>query len=244
MSAIPDCTPNLADAGNDSLRRRRWRRRMLRIGLIVLILLGAAILFHGPLLRGLASRLIVEDSLPENASLVLLGGVGGYDRVAPLLREGSGRRLLLLDRYPDRLVSFGLLPPSLEIDRRMLRARGVSTSKLIVLPGQVGNDWDVARRLGEWLEEHPGDRLAVFCPRFRSQRMRRIFQVVLREDARRVHLQTLAPPGYDETNWWRHKEGLLEVLNSGLSLGYVYLAGEGGPPRRAWHPDEIEEMLR
>jgi hypothetical protein len=43
---------------------------------------------------------------------------------------------------------------------------------------------------------------------------------------------------YDETNWWQRKEGVLDVFNSYVSLGYVWLNGEQPSTWREWDAEE------
>jgi hypothetical protein len=228
-----------APAGKGS-RGRRWLTRAL---LLAAILLGAYLL-RAPLLRGLASVLVAEDPAFPADHLLLLGGDGGCERAAGHLHSHPDAQVLLVRREPGRLESLGLVPSRLAVRRRELLARGVPPGAITVLPGQARTGWDVARRLREWLPGRPDACVLVFCHRFDSRRLGRIFGRVLGGEAPRVGFLGLRSRHYDEADWWRHKPGLLDFLDSSLRLGFTFFAGEGDEDPPDWDPDAYERSLR
>jgi hypothetical protein len=64
------------------------------------------------------------------------------------------------------------------------------------------------------------------------------------EEAARVHIRPVSHPEYDETNWWQHKEGSLDLFDSYVRLGYVWLCGEGTGRWHEWNAEEYESRLR
>jgi len=103
----------------------------------------------------------------------------------------------------------------------------------------------VARRLGDWLAEHPEARVTVLCSQFDSRGEAYVFRSVLgAEKAGRVRWLSLPDSRHDVTNWWHSRQGALCVLGSHVALLHTYLVGE--PPRGAgrWDPEEYERRLR
>jgi hypothetical protein len=218
--------------------RRRWPRRLV-VAAVVLI---GLYLLRAPLLRGLASVLIVEDPGFSAEYLLVLSGDRVARRAAGIHAEHDGR-ILLVEWKPGRLESYGLIPSRLALNRRELEQHGVAPRAVGLLPGIARTDWDVARQVREWLPQHPDVRILVLCHRFDSRRMRSLFGRVLGSDAERVGFEALPERDFDETNWWRHKEGLLDVLQSSLHLAYTEIAGED-ELQEDWDPDEYERSLK
>ena len=229
--------PGQAPAG------RRWRRRVLR-GAILLAVLACLYLFRAPLLRSAASALVVDQPREATAALLLLDADRGPERAAESYREGRAGNVLLIEEWPGRTVKLGVLPPREDVLRRNLGAAGVPEGAVTVLKGQVKSDWDRARRLREWLAEHPGATVTVLCDRFGSGRLCRVFGATLGADAGRLRWWAPADRRFDEGDWWRHKEGFLRVFTAGVGLGYVWLAGEDREEWRPWEPDQYETSLR
>jgi hypothetical protein len=204
-------------------RRRGWR--WLVAGALVL----GVFLARGPLLRGLAGLLIAEGPDRAVAGVVPVRGDRMHDAAAARVRDGA-TEVLLIERVPLRHEALGVIPVRTEIDRRALEARGAPAPAIRVLSEQTLDDWDGARVLRDWLRDRPEAHVAVLCDRFGSRRQRIILDRVLGPDAARVHVVALPDRRYDETNWWRSKDGVAGWWEGLVTLGYVWLAGEGDKP--------------
>jgi hypothetical protein len=204
-------------------RRRGWR------WLVAGALVPGVFLARGPQLRGLAGLLTAEGPDRAVAGVVLVRGDRIHDAAAARVRDGAAE-VLLIERVPLRYEALGVIPVRTEIDRRALEARGVPAPAIHVLSEQTHDDWDGARVLNGWLRDHPGAHVAVLCDRFGSRRQRIILDRVLVPDAARAHVVALPDRRYDETNWWRSKDGLASWWEGFVGLSYVSLAGEGEKP--------------
>jgi hypothetical protein len=222
-------------------RRRRWIRRLV----FALILIGAVYLARAPLLRGVAGFLVVEDAAQneEVEALVLLNGDRLYERAADLYQAGAAKRLLLFQEPPNRLVRMGILPDGVELGRRELLKGDVPENTVEVMAMDKRGDWNRARRLRDWLNEHPEAQVLMLCDRFSSRRTRYLFEHELGGLSSRVHWRALADRRYDESNWC-NKTGSLSVFNGYLSLGHVRLYGDALGDREEWDPDVYQNNLR
>jgi hypothetical protein len=211
------------------------------------LVLGALLvglgLAHRPLLRLAAGALVADDSDGGAPWLVPFDDGQVYTYAAERCRADAETRVLLIERAPDRLQALVGFPSWAEERRRMLLARGVAARAVEVLPAATEDDWDGARALRGWLADHPGARVAVLCDRFRSRRLRIVFDRVLGPDADRARVVAVPDRRYDETNWWRSKDGLVGWWDGFVSLGYTGLIGEGNPPTPLWDPDAYERGL-
>jgi hypothetical protein len=240
LRLTPDVASCPAPSSRPGPRPSPWRWRRLLLALLVALLF----LLRRPLLTGLGAVLVSAD-LPGPVDYVLiLDADRAYERGARMYQAGEARCMLLVRIRPGRLEKSHVLLSSVTIARRELSGRGVPHSAVSVLPGEVRGDWEVARRLGEWLRQRPGARVAVLCDRFDSRRKRYVFDAVLGGDAPRVSLHAAPHRRFDETNWWQRKEGSLHLFAAFIRLGFSRLWGEDREPWREWDPDEYEEALR
>jgi hypothetical protein len=224
------------------LSRRRWAA--IAIVLVVLVL-------HTPILRALAWPLIVHEPSQNARFLCLRGGehcVDGDDafpRAADWYHADPARRILVLDSPPSRLVEAGILPSLERRCRTELGRQGVPDEAIQRVPGTSCDDWDNALLLGDWLREHPGERISLLCSRFGGARLRCILdKTVERSAAARIRIS--APPipqGY-EVNWWRSRWGIKDFMYAWLSLIYAWCEGEQRVPHQSWSISDYRAILR
>jgi hypothetical protein len=106
------------------------------------------------------------------------------------------------------------------MEKEMAR-HGLPWDAVDVEPITVDNNQCRIEAVGAWLKEHPRSRVQVLCNRFRSSLYRRIIDRHLSPDeAGRVSLRTLPRQRYDETNWWRARSGIGELIFGYLALAY------------------------
>lgn len=222
--------------------RRRW---LWRLAVVALFLL-ACFLARNVLLREAAGLLVDDDSVQSADFVLPLGGPQSFAEAARLCRSAQASGVLIIPAKPDAAQTLGVLPTDEQRMRREL-ARAQAVDRIVTtLPCPDESDWRRGRLLGAWLAGRPEVRVTAVCGRFHSARWRRLLRTVLPADeASRVRLRAPAhtDPDYDETNWWRCKEGRLDALNSALGYVHVLLCGEDQekPP---WDPDRYEKGLR
>jgi len=221
---------------------RKWLRRFA----LLLFLAGMLYLLRTPLLTGLARLLIVDEHGSPTAWVVALDGHGHYAEVAQLCQEHSETRVLLLRLSPSRLEALAQMPSGVEVAKRELDRRGIRGEAVVVfaVTGRPNNDWIEVRCLGQWLAANPEAQITLICDRFRSRHKRMILDRVLPPaDAARVRLWPVAHPWYDETNWWRRKEGVLDTFNGFLGLCYTWVCGDTSDRWQSWDADAFERTL-
>lgn len=228
-------------AGPDkSVRRRRWP---LRLGIAILVL-ACLYLCRVPLLQAFC-RVLIVDEPGDATSVLVLGGDGCGEQAIKMFQDRSVTEILLLPGRPGRLQQMGIRRSFQSVLREELRARRLPEEAVKRIPGDVGSEWDGARCLGNWLQEHPGAEVTALCDRVASRKLRRILDTVLGpEQASRVRLRALRHRWYDETNWWQSKDGIKDTFNSYLALGHVWLNGENKQEWAAWEPEDYEKSLR
>jgi hypothetical protein len=200
-------------------------------------------LFRFPILRGVGQILVVEEASSSGAYLLPLG-YGEPDVVARLVRDDPACRVLLVLMGRSRLVEMGILPHPETLMRAALVRAGLPEDRLTVLRGKGRGDWRLARLLGDWLGHHPDAQVQVLCRRFAGRRFRYIFDHALPGDqARRIHVQARSETGIDETNWWQHKEGKVDIFGRYVQLAHAWLYGDDSEDISLWDPDQYEQTL-
>lgn len=226
--------------------QRRWLRRLLAAGVLVTMIVAC----HVPLLRIVAGVLVVDDPLVPAEAVVVVGRSGLYravpiDELVGLYRKGLARQIVLIEDRSSRIVEAGIVPTLETVLRRELAARGIPEKVLTALPGDYHAGWNSARRLSDWLQEHPTGQVTVLCDEFDSRRSAYVVRSVLRTtDAARVRWRALPDQRFQTTNWWRTRQGMTELFGAYVSLLHTYLMGEPGKMEERWNPDQFERKLR
>jgi hypothetical protein len=201
-------------------------------------------------LQAFAKMLISENPRESAGCLVLFAEEPGenshrcYDAAAAAYREDPRRRILLIEPKPHTLQKYGILPCSTKVSRRELASRGVANAAIQQISGSAPNAWGAARLLGKWLEDHPQAEAIYYGERFQSRTLSCIHrQVLAPEVARRIGIYCLSAPEYDETNWWKTRNGVKAFMFGHLSLIYARFHGEPDHRQSSWDPEEYARGL-
>ncbi|HLJ91631.1 MAG TPA: hypothetical protein VKU02_00425 [Gemmataceae bacterium] len=185
--------------------------------------------------------------MPPTADYVLIlpDADRRYDWAARLYDAGTARGVLLVERYPLRLERLGYCMTFEMYSQRELAARGVPATAITVIPGQRRTDWDRARGLRDWLEQHPTVQILALCDRYGGRKLRYVLDSVLgAEVARRIRLMSLPERDYDESNWWQQRIAVVHIFDAYVNLAYTRLLGEETEEWREWDPDQFKKSLR
>jgi len=167
------------------------------------------------------------------------------DRAAAFVHEGNGRRILLVEPKPGRLVEAGILPPFEAQELAELAARRVPQGAVTVLGGKARDLWEEARLLDPWLRGNPDARVVLLASRFRSRCERYVLRAVLGpEEASRIAVAAVADRRYDESNWWKSRTGAKEFFAAWVAWAYAWGQGGEHPKPPLWDPDDYERQLR
>jgi hypothetical protein len=219
-------------------------KRTKLTGLVLLGLIVLAAVFHGPLLTAPAARLVLPSE-EHSADVALVGGGDRcYERIAERFREGGCDTVMIFRSRGSRLTELGILPTGDELAHRELAAHGVPEQALLMLDPVIHAEIDHLAVLERWLKSHPDRRIAVYCDRFSSRRLRWAYDRELEPDtAARVMFVPLPDRRYDETNWWQSKVGIKAFFKAWFLVGYDCLCGEQPPRKAPLSAEEYEGAL-
>jgi len=223
----------MSDMGN----RRFELRRRTAVGVLVLLVLTLAVGYRRALLRQLASVLIVDQQVAGATVLWVRNGDRRFDIASRWYHENPDRRrLLLIEKKRQRVMSLGLVPTDLEVGLRELLKRQVPKPAIELLRTPCRTRWDEAARFRRWLTQHPGVQVVVLEDRFRSRLTRYILdQTLPAPDRGRVFVRGLPDRRFDENNWWAGRDRIETVVDGYLRLAYAVLHGPDSEVPPAWH---------
>jgi uncharacterized SAM-binding protein YcdF (DUF218 family) len=173
-----------------------------------------------PLLEGLARQFRVDDPVPADAIVVLLGDAEPRaTRAAELYRQGLAPVVLV--------TSSGDGGKQTDQYRKILIRQGVPAEAVRIIPGVVDSTRDEALRTRDYLRGHPEiRRVIVVTTDYHTGRARWTFRRTLGDLDREVDVHAAAAenPNIDSSNWYTSASGRGVYLTEGLKyMGYVIL---------------------
>lgn len=206
---------------------RKWRIFLL----VVLVLLMELLVLWRPLLNGLGSYLILEETSRPGDVIVVLGcwedTVVRARYAAELYRQGLAPRIFLpgvarVKRWEDLKGRGVLLPDQRQMLQEVLEAFGVPREALETVQQEVACTEDEARVTRKWLEERGYKVVLLVTSRYHSRRADIIFSDLLQGRAEVVSL----PSPYDDfrpEGWWQRREDTKRVVFEYEKLLYYKL---------------------
>lgn len=219
------------------------RRRYLLL-LVVLVLLAAA---HRWILLGIGGFLASGRAVEEPFDYVLLGGGDGeLEMAASLLEARQHRKVVLCESEPTRLVQFGVLPPSHEVDIQRLVKLGVARERIVLIPQDERQIRWATDLFCQWHRQHEMPRTVVLC----EEMAQRNVWIQLRQYCDSSQLDQLYSLGlvnrnYPVDRWWHSRSGIKSVVQGYVALAIARLTGpeQPLPKQQWWDPDDYESRL-
>ncbi|MGH8017035.1 MAG: YdcF family protein [Opitutaceae bacterium] len=187
-------------------------RRILRVclwtsaaGFASLVLL---LVFHAPVLRGIALAWVVsDDPVRSDAIVVLAGSVDSRPHAASALyHRGMAPKIMLTD-IP---AHGGIERPGLDYASGTLMANGVPEDAIVIRRSGVQSTFDEARTTLAWAESAQADKLLVVTDAFHTRRTRWIFSRIFAGHGIEVRIIAADPVGYELDRWWTSEFGLVD----------------------------------
>jgi len=204
-------------------------------------------LFHAPLLQLVAGVLIVDEVAPEHADVVAVAA--GDEVLAAAIQtyqRGYTKSVILFQTATRRVNAYEVLLPPEQLYQSRLVQVGVNENSIIMIPSTDCNgEWREAHMIDEWLRKNTDKHVVILCSRFDSRRLRMTIDRVLPADlVGNVTVQGIPSQSYDETNWWRSRQGWKAVFYNYINFAYDWICGEDAEVVPKWDPDEFEDQLR
>lgn len=179
-------------------------------------------LVHKPILVGYARWFRVDDPVPADAMVLLLGGTEHRAlKAAELYRRGMAPVILMAT-----VKSHGLA----EYDenagiRKILIRGGVPDKAIYTCPEVATSTREEAEATLEYIHAHPSVRkIIVVTTAFHTARSGWIFRKTLGNAGVEIHTAAADHPDFNESNWYTMDESLLVYFNETLKTLYYRVA--------------------
>jgi uncharacterized SAM-binding protein YcdF (DUF218 family) len=207
--------------------RGKGRRGVLWFGaalLVTVVLVGFA---HGPILREIASFLIVEDPLLPAAAIVALGGQTPFREMeaATLYRSGLATQVFIVREAPnaesDALKRLGIKKPQTwELARAVLIQQGVPPEAIVIPKDEGIGTLEELQAVYNDLE--PKDAPVIFVTsKYHTRRTRLTWHYVTRGRSQAIVRAASGDP-FDPERWWQQRSYALSVVREYLGLANYY----------------------
>ena len=202
---------------------------MLRCGAVVLAGALSAGFFHAPILREIASFLIVEDSLQPAAAILPLGGEG-----RPPFREIEAARLYRAGWAPLVVIVRGARHQDVQqfqdpgndarqpwdLSCEALMREGVPPSAILVLKDNAQNTLEELQAASRALRSKESPVIFVTST-FHTRRARLIWEYVTKGRSQAI-VRAVGRDSFDPTRWWQQRGFAWSVAHEYLGLINYY----------------------
>jgi uncharacterized SAM-binding protein YcdF (DUF218 family) len=155
--------------------------------------------------------------------MVLGGGATTRPFVAAAIMHAGFARRALVPRVADSdEVRNGIIPAEHDLIRKALLSSGIDREAIIVLEGNIDSTEREAAVLAQFLEEHPGARVAVVTSDFHTRRARLLFSRACQTRAKSLFVVGAPTDDYAASNWWQFANGFEAYVSEYLKLARTY----------------------
>jgi len=208
------------------LNKLRNSRRLQCVAVLLagMLLVGFA---HVPILREIASFLIIEDSLEPAAAIVALGGEPPFREMeaAKLYRAGWAPKVLVIPgalwEEQQALSELGIkIPDAWEISREVLLKKGVPSSAIIISKGRAEGTLEELKLAFKTIGPVTQPVILV-SSKFHTRRVRLTWGYVTHGESTAIVRAAEGDP-FDPARWWRERRFILSVVREYLGLINYY----------------------
>lgn len=200
---------------------RRWILWFLTISLAAVVL---AVLFHRPLLRGVAQAWIVEQPAGPADAIVVSTGASReiFAQAVTWSREGKAPRLVLTRSETKPTDRAGITVSMVEQRRHQLDVAGVPEAAQVFIGEELrllSQEFPVVRA---WAGSNGVKRILMPTEPFATRRVNWLAKRVLSPAGIEAAVVSVTTPHYSVSEWWRSKEGLLAMENEWALMAYYW----------------------
>lgn len=213
------------------------KKRALWIGAVLLAGIALVGFAHVPILREVASFLIVEDAPKPAAAIVALGGQTPFREMeaARLYRDGWAPLVVIVRGAPSEesraLQDLGIgVGEEWEVRRQVLIRQGVPPSAIVVPKNQAGGTLEELQAVYGALRSKDAPVILV-TSKYHTRRTRLTWHYVTAGRSQGIVRSAPGDP-FDPARWWRERPFVLSVVREYLGLinyyaGFPVGAGRG-----------------
>ncbi len=142
---------------------------------------------------------------------------------AAIVNAGLSERVIVLTTKVRPGVLSGLALPSDELERRILRARGISPGQVLTIAKKSDSTFDDANALAGFLRSNPDYTVQIVTNNFHTRRSRWVFRKVMGQYFKRIKFVSAPTDGYGPEDWWEKKRGTSVYVSEYLKLAFYFV---------------------
>ncbi len=186
-----------------------------------LILIGAALLWQGPLLlTAIGSFLVVEDNPTKADAIVVLSGDGGarLEQGVELFQQGYSRWLILVGGGQHGS------PPAAEVMKRQAAELGVPQARMLTVDRSTSTRED-ALYTREAMEQQGLKSAILVTSPYHERRASLTFAKAFQDTGISVESYPVQDDQWSPSNWWQNRTNLRLTVIELAKLAYYKLNG-------------------
>jgi uncharacterized SAM-binding protein YcdF (DUF218 family) len=201
------------------------KSKIVKIGMLLLFVLGILYLMRRPILLGLSSFLIVEGEIGVIKYAFVLSG-GAFDRgtkAADLFHQGKVEHFICtgVNQSPD-LKALGF--DTLESDLTKIHMMNLGVPDSIITLMRLGTSTlEESNAILNYCLNHSIDTVLIISSKFHTRRVYQVFTEKFAKQGRTVLIQGAPSSSYNEEKWWESEYGLIALNNEYLKQLYYFI---------------------
>ena len=191
--------------------------RKLKYLVIAFLLIAFTIgFFHQTILSAIGHLVVYERSNFEMVGVVVVPSAMTPERAlgaADLMLESRAERAILFreDLPPafDVLEKLGVdFTESHEINRAVLKRKGIDEGRVEVLPEEVDSTWEEAQAFRRYVDQHPVTSIVITTSWYHSYRTYLNFERALEGTGVEIYSVPTQYGDFDPNGWWKDRDGV------------------------------------
>lgn len=191
--------------------------RKLKYLVIAFLLMAFTIgFFHQLILSAIGNLVVYERSNFEMVGVVVVPSAMTPERAlgaADLMLESRAERAILFreDLPPafDVLEKLGVdFTESHEINRAVLKRKGIDEGRVEVLPEEVDSTWEEAQAFRHYVDQHPVTSIVITTSWYHSYRTYLNFERALEGTGVEIYSVPTQYGDFDPNGWWKDRDGV------------------------------------
>ncbi|MHC5541098.1 YdcF family protein [Singulisphaera rosea] len=202
-------------------RVTRLKRRAIQIGLLGMLALVLTLAYK-PLLVGYARWFRVDDPVPADVIVLLLGGTDHRAlKAAELYKRGLAPVICMATAKTHGQVEYD----ENAITRKILIGAGVPEKAIYAFPEVATSTREEAEATLAYVRAHPSvHKILVVTTAFHTARSGWVFRKTLAGTGVEIHTAAADHPDFNESNWYTMDESLLVYFNETLKTLYYWIS--------------------
>lgn len=204
---------------------RWWKKRWVRICLVLMTLALALYLIRYPIMLRMGRFLVADDPLTRSECYFILGG-NSYERGRAALEifgiYPDARFVASGGNFPLQIMALDTMMTEASLTRHFLVRRGVPEAQVDTLSGSTST-MEESEEILAYCKTRGLKDITLISSDYHLRRMRMVFEDKYSEAGIRVHFRGASDEEFQSDRWWEDERGLITLNNEYVKIIYYWL---------------------